>query len=91
MVGSWEFAQQKALHCATTRHATAEQPRRKDARVVEHQQVAGSQVVLEVPERGVLDRTFASREHQQPRPSTHGRGALCDQFVGKLEVEITNS
>lgn len=66
-----------------------EQPRRKDARIVEYEQIARRQVTAEVGEHRVLDVPLAI-EHEQTRSAAPFRRMLRDQLLGQLEIEIGN-
>ena len=57
-------AHEQALDGAAARHATAEQPRRKHARVVDDEQIAGAQVVA------AIERTWRARRARLARSST---------------------
>ena len=83
------LAHEQTFHLAAARIAAAEESRRKDARVVEHQQIARAQEAPEVGERRVLERPARARHHQQPRTPAFGR-LLRDERLGQLEVEIGN-
>ena len=69
----------------------SDQPRREDTRVIQHEQVAGTQIVAETIEGRVLDGPVVSREHQQPRLPALGRRPLRDQLLGQIEIEIAGS
>jgi hypothetical protein len=66
----------------------AEQTRGKNARVVDHEQIAGNQMVLEPRKLGVLDSAAVAVQHEQPRLSTVRRGLLRDELFGQCEVEV---
>ena len=62
--------------------------RRNDARLVDHQQVAGAQVVADVPEGGVLQLGRVAAQHQQARVVARLDGRLRDPLRGKVVIEI---
>ena len=86
-----ELAKQKTFHSAAARNPASDETRRKHARVVEHEQITGAQMPLQMAKRGVLDVAGISREHEQPRPSMLGGRPLGDQLVRQVEVEIAGS
>ncbi len=59
------------------------QPGGKDAGVVEHHQVIGSQQVRKIPELQVSQLRLAAIQVQQARPCPVGRGLLSNEFLGK--------
>ena len=65
--------------------------RRKDASVVEHEQIAGAEMIGQSRERGVFDRPGMAREDQQPRLPSLRRRPLSDQLLGQVEIEIAGS
>ena len=65
----------------------SEQSRREDPRIVQDQQVAGSQVTAELGERRVLESIIATH-HQQPRLASRPWRVLRNQFGGQLEIKI---
>lgn len=82
-------AQQEAFDSAAAWHAPADQPRRKYASVVEHEQIARTQMVAQPGKRRVLDRASAARKDEEPRLPALGRRMLRDQIRRQLEIEIT--
>src|SRR6185503_132992 len=65
----------------------AEQTRGKDARVVDHEQIARDEIVLEAGKRCVLDRPAVAVQHEQPRLAAMRRWLLRDELFGQREVE----
>ena len=68
--------------------AVAEQPRRKHARIVEHQAIAGPQELRKVAERPVLPTALFAVDHQHARGGAVGEGFLRDQFLGQVVIEF---
>jgi hypothetical protein len=68
----------------------ADQPRRKDARVVQNQHVAGAQELWQVVEHRVRERTRRAVNDQQPRLIAPRRRLLRDQSFGQLVIEFGN-
>ncbi|MNT08075.1 hypothetical protein D3C72_1428040 [compost metagenome] len=64
----------------------ARQARRDDARIIEHQGVAGLQEVRQVADDPVVQR--AVPDHQQARGIARLGGAQRDAVIGQVEVEI---
>ncbi|CAD5375534.1 hypothetical protein OF001_U10221 [Pseudomonas sp. OF001] len=76
---------------ATAGGLLAEQPRRDHPGVVEHHQVAGTQVVQQVGELAVADLAARAVQHQQAAGAALGQRVARDQPVGKLEMEVCNT
>ena len=90
-VGPWEPTQQKAFHHAAAWNATTDEPCRKDARVVEHEQIARPQVLSESGKSGVLDCAGVPGKHQETRLASLGRRSLSDQLLRQIEIKIAGS
>ena len=58
-------AQQQKLHPTAGRDLASVQARRDDARLVQYEQVAGTQVATQVVKDGVLHSAAVPRQHQQ--------------------------
>ena len=86
-----QFAKQQTLDGAAAWNSMPHEPRRKHARVVDDEQIAGAQVIGQPRERRVLDGTRLPRQHQQSRLPSLGRRTLSDQLVRQIEVEIAGS
>jgi hypothetical protein len=72
------FAVQKqAFDDAPTRHAMTEKPRRKDARIVQDDQIPRDKITAEVGERGVLNSVVTMKDEQPRAAALHWR-ALRD-------------
>ena len=80
-------SQQQTFDGPAARHAAAQQPRRKHARVVDHQQVAAPKKAREIANPRVRHRATAAIQHEQPRLAAR-RGGLRDQLVRKMKVEV---
>jgi len=76
------LTKQEALDSAATRKAMSDQPRWEDTRVIQHEEIAGMQVVAETIEGRVLDGSVVSWEHQQPRLPALVWRPLRDQRLG---------
>jgi hypothetical protein len=66
------------------------QTRRKDARVIEHNQIIGTEQVGKVSKAKVTKASRATVHLQQAGCSAVGQGFLSDQFRGKMIVEFGN-
>ena len=84
-------ADEQTLDRATARDPPAEQPSRKDARVVDDQQIAGRSSAGNAAIAGVLDHapSRAPAVSRREPPRSGGR-LLRDQFRGKFEVEVAD-
>ena len=65
----------------------AEQARREDTRIVEHQQIASSQIPFQLCKRAVLN-VPGPMEHEQPRRAARFRRVLSDQGFGELKIKV---
>jgi hypothetical protein len=70
--------------------AAAIQPRRKDAGVVENEQVAALQELREVAEQAVGTAAGGSLQVEHAGTIASGEGFLGNEVVGKMEVEVGN-
>src|SRR5882762_6852980 len=66
----------------------AREPRLDHPRVIQHHRVAAAELRRQVGEGEILDLTAARIEMQQPARSALGRGALRDQLLRQLIVEL---
>ena len=64
-VGGWEFLYQQTLHDTAARIPAADQPGRKDARVVEDKEIAGTKVPTQIAEHRVVQFSAMTVEHKQ--------------------------
>ncbi len=83
-------AQEQAFDGAAARHAPAEQSSRKHARVVDHQEVAGREVIGQRRETAVCDVAGRAIQVEEPRRAPIGGRFLGDQFGRQLEVEVAD-
>ena len=81
---------QQAFDGAAGGNAAAQQARRKDARVVDHQEVAGRQAVGQLREAAVRDGARYPIEVKQPRRASVGGRLLGDQAGRQVEVEVAD-
>ena len=81
---------EQTLDGAAGRRPPAEEPRRKDARVVDDEYIARFEKLRECGDRSIAHRTSCAIEEKHPRRTSLGRGVLRDQFSGQIEVEIAN-
>ena len=83
-------ANEQTLHGAAGRYTPAEEPRRKDARVVDDEHIAGFEKLRECGDGSMAHGTACAIERKHPRGASLWRGLLRDQFSGQIEVEIAN-
>ena len=81
-------AHEEAFRRPATGQALTDEPRRKDARVVDHEQVAGPQQRRQVGELVMPHISARAVECEQPRGAPLYRGILGNQLVGQVEVEV---
>ena len=81
---------QQALDGAAAGDATAEQARWENARVVDHEHVAGAKQIGQRADRGMRHGSGDAIEVQQPRGAAIRGRLLRDQFGGKVEVELAD-
>ena len=73
---------QQTLHVAAAWIPAAEQPGRKDARVVEDEQIAGTKVPTQIAEHRVLAASpLSTAEHEQARSAPLRWRFLRDQLL----------
>src|SRR5262249_44089813 len=82
--------EQQALDRATRWNPAAEEPRRNDAGVVDHQNISGAQKLRQLPNDFVASRTGPALEHEQAGRAAW-EGSLRDQLIGQDEVEVGDS
>ena len=82
-----EIAQQHELDRAPGL-PRAEQPRRKDARVVEHQAVARAKIRWQIIEMPVLNGARFGVQMQQARGVPALQRGLCDQLLRQIKRKI---
>ena len=70
--------------------AAAVKPRRKDAGVVEDDEIAGLQQLRKAAELAVGIPAAGSLQVQHPGAVAGREGFLGDEFRGKVEVEVRN-
>jgi len=68
-----------------------DEARRKDASVIDDEQIARTQMIDQPREQRVLDRAGLTREHQQSRLTALGWRTLRDQTVREIEIEIAGA
>jgi hypothetical protein len=85
-----ESLEQHDLDASAARHTRPEQPRRKDLRVVDHEDVAGAQPRRQIGNMLMRDRAGSPIEHEQTRSAALGGWRLRDQGFRQLEIEIRN-
>jgi hypothetical protein len=66
------------------------QSRGKDLRIVEHQHIAGAQVIAQPANVGVLDSSRMTPKDKQTRGAADRWRLLCDELRRKIEVERRN-
>ena len=81
---------QQAFDVAPARQPAPQQARRKHPRVVEHEQIAASEMPRKRGNRGVFDRAGAARQHEQSRSSALGGRVLGDEIGRQFEGEVRN-
>jgi hypothetical protein len=81
---------QKALRRAAARQAHADQPRRKHARVVDHQQITRLQQRRQIGEAMMPDAAARAIERHQSAGAALRRRLLRDQIFGKGKIEVGN-
>jgi hypothetical protein len=79
--GCWEFPNEQALDHAAGGVTPAEQAGRKDAGVVQDEEIAPSKVTLKIGERGILELSPGTAEFEQSRSAPFRWRFLCDQFL----------
>ena len=82
-----QIAQQHQLHTAAAA-AAAEEPRREDARIVDHQAVARAEVRGQVVKMPVLDPSRVLVQNEQARMIAFGDRGLGDQLFGEIKIKI---
>jgi hypothetical protein len=80
-------AHEEALGSPAAWQPATDQTRRKDAGVVDDEQIAAAKEAADVGDVCVLDLARRTMQDQQARGSTRRR-LLRDQFFGKLEIEV---
>jgi hypothetical protein len=85
-----ELASEKDFDAAVGAFAAAVKPGRKDAGVVEDDEIAGLQKVGEFAEQAIGIAAAGTLQMQHTRSVAGGEGLLGDEFVGKVKVEIGN-
>ena len=85
--GAIVLAEVQPLPFAAGPLASAEQPGRQHPRVVEDEQIAGSEQVGQVEELAVFQRAVAAADDQQPRPVALGGRFLGDQLRREVVIE----
>jgi hypothetical protein len=81
-------AQQQALGSATSREAPADQPRWKDASVVDDDQIARLEERRQIGKRVMRDATRRPAQAQETRSTSFSRRLLRDEIGGEIEVEL---
>src|ERR1017187_7234964 len=66
----------------------AEEPRREDARIVEHQAIAGVEILGKVAEEAIFPAAGAAGDHPHAAAGAVAGGRLGDQLFGQLVVEV---
>jgi hypothetical protein len=87
-VGSWDVAKKQTFDSPSTRDALTEQPRGKDSRIVQHEQIASAQVLAESRKLRVLDLAGVPAQDEEPRGAADRRRLLGDELRRKIEVEL---
>lgn len=85
-----ELASEKDFDAAVGAFAAAVKPGRKDAGVVEDDEIAGLQKVGEFAEQAIGMAAAGALQMQHARAIAGSEGLLGDEFVGKVKVEIGN-
>ena len=85
-----ELASEKDFDAAASAFAAAIKPGRKDAGVVEDDEIAGLQKVREFAEQRVRIAAAGALQVQHAGAVAGGEGLLGDEFAGKVEMEIGN-
>ena len=80
----------RANRLGASAFAAAEEPRWKDAGVVENDEIAGLQKVRKFTEQAIRIIAAGSLQAQHAGAVAGGEGFLGDEFAGKVEVEIGN-
>ncbi len=80
----------RANRLGVSAFAAAEEPRWKDAGVVENDEIAGLQKVGKFTEQAIRIIAAGSLQAQHAGAVAGGEGFLGDEFAGKVEVEIGN-
>lgn len=88
--GAFDLVQKQRLHSTAGAHLSAVEPGGKDAGLVDHQQIAGVQIVRNVPEDAVLDAPVLGHHHELAAVPGVSR-CLGDEAVGKFVVEVVGS
>jgi hypothetical protein len=75
--GIWDLREQETLERTAARNAMTKKPRRKDARIVQDEQIAGDEITAEVGEHRVLNSVVTMKD-EQPRTAALPRRVLGD-------------
>jgi hypothetical protein len=81
---------EQALDASTAGDATTQQPRRKHARIVQHEHITRIQQIGKVGNRPMLNLACCAIHAEQPGSIPLCTRLLRDQLDGKLEVELLN-
>src|SRR5262249_13099183 len=86
----FELPNEQTLDRAAAWNAAAQQTRRKHARVVHDQQIAGRKELRQRSDRGMADGPGPPVETQEPRAAAIGGSVLRDQIRRKIKVECAD-
>ncbi|MCC6538682.1 MAG: tRNA (adenosine(37)-N6)-threonylcarbamoyltransferase complex transferase subunit TsaD [Bryobacterales bacterium] len=83
-------AHHQRFHFAGKARAVAEEPRRKHARLVQHQAIARRQIRGQIAEHPILPYPARTVHHQHARGRAIVERSLRDQVFGQREIEVGN-
>jgi len=85
-VACWGIARAPGLRARA--FAAAVKPGRKDAGVVENNEIAGAQQIGEIAEQAIRVLATGSLKMQQAGAVAGGERFLCDEFFGEMKAEV---
>ena len=85
-----QLANQQALDGAAARHAVSEQAGREDTRVIQHQEIAATEMGREPIEGRVFPGTRRTIDDDEARGAALGGRMLSDQLFGEIEIEVAD-